>query len=60
MNTSTNKNGKGKYTAPEIIKILIDNQISLVLESEPPIGPGEEIVSANESFKTDIFKSGLG
>ncbi len=29
------------YHAPSIEKIVLDNEISLILESAPPIGPGE-------------------
>ena len=29
------------YSAPRIVQIIIDNEISLALESNPPIGPGE-------------------
>ncbi len=34
---------KSKYIAPEILKIYIDNDISLALESNPFAGPGEEL-----------------
>ena len=29
------------YTAPELTKIELDNEISLALESTPPAGPNE-------------------
>lgn len=32
---------KIKYSAPRIEQIKLDNEISLILESEPPVGPGE-------------------
>lgn len=32
---------KKEYNAPEIIKIVLDCQISLAMESDPPIGPEE-------------------
>lgn len=38
MNT---KDCKNKYMAPLIECIKLDNEISLVLESTPPEGPGE-------------------
>lgn len=30
-----------KYTAPEIEIVILDNEISLALQSAPPTGPGE-------------------
>jgi len=32
---------KQTYTAPELTKVLLDNEISLALESTPPAGPNE-------------------
>jgi hypothetical protein len=32
---------KKEYTAPEIELIILDNEISLVLASNPPAGPAE-------------------
>ncbi len=34
---------KKKYIAPRIEIIFLDNEISLALESNPPLGPGEGI-----------------
>lgn len=39
------------YSYPEIICIELDNEISLVLESTPPDGPGE--VSHSTLFNKD-------
>jgi hypothetical protein len=33
---------KKQYIEPEIEHIELDNEISLALQSEPPLGPGEE------------------
>lgn len=33
---------KNNYISPEIQEIYIDNQISLQLQSNPPLGPGEQ------------------
>ncbi|MDX9747805.1 MAG: hypothetical protein RBT57_04830 [Paludibacter sp.] len=33
---------KNIYASPEIKEIGLDNEISLILVSEPPFGPGEE------------------
>ena len=52
MNT-TNK----IYFAPEIKCIEFDNQISLQLESDAPIGPGESFSSVPEYFNSNPFKS---
>lgn len=43
------------YTAPEIKKIKLDNEISLALESAPPLGPGEGASLAPEYMKNDPF-----
>lgn len=31
------------YKSPEITQVLLDKEISLILESNPPAGPEEEI-----------------
>jgi hypothetical protein len=41
---------KNKYTAPVIEIILMDSEISLALQSNPPIGPDE---SANNRLSPD-------
>lgn len=52
---------KKAYTAPAIEKILLDNEISLVLESTPPAGPGEGAsLKAPEYFNNDPFKNNIG
>ena len=51
---------KISYTTPEIQKIGLDNDISLILVSEPPLGPGEEeygIQSAPDYFSNEPFLS---
>lgn len=35
---------KKKYSMPELIKIHLDNEISLALESDPSAGPEEQLV----------------
>lgn len=50
---------KMRYFAPKIEKIILDNEISLVLESSPPIGPEEGYLNVPESFVNDSFKSQL-
>jgi hypothetical protein len=53
-----NKNKRQKYSSPKIEKIEIDKDISLQLESAPPIGPSEtKYVQPNNSvnpFKIDL------
>jgi hypothetical protein len=41
---------KNSYTTPEIQKIGLDNDISLILQSEPPIGPGEDWLGYNSDL----------
>lgn len=57
MKTSNNKL---KYIIPKINKIEIDKEISLVLESTPPVGPNEEYMKVLESTKVDPFKMNIG
>jgi hypothetical protein len=50
-------NPKRVYTAPQIERVELDNEISLALESTPPIGPNENMFfSAPEYFNHDPFK----
>jgi hypothetical protein len=44
---------KKKYIAPRIEWIPLDNEISLALESNPPIGPDELTYSQQTTFKED-------
>jgi len=57
MKTSNNKL---KYTIPKVVRIEIDKEISLVLESTPPVGPNEEYLKVLESTKGDPFKMTIG
>ena len=45
--------GRGAYTAPCIEIIKLDNEISLALESDPPVGPGE----VNNNYPTAFSNS---
>ena len=45
---------KIKYIPPQIEIVLLDNEISLVLESSPPSGPYEGLY-LDPKFKTDCF-----
>ena len=41
---------KRTYISPEVVKIKLDHEISLILASAPPDGPGEIIGQAPEFF----------
>ena len=56
MKTQMENNQKRAYIAPQIEQIKLDNEISLALESEPPVVPGESISKAPEYFNNDPFK----
>ncbi|MDD4968317.1 MAG: hypothetical protein PHT07_02695 [Paludibacter sp.] len=47
---------KRVYSSPEIEHVKLDNDISLILESDPPNGPNETN-NTPEYFKNDPFKS---
>ena len=51
---------KTLYHAPRIERIELDNAISLVLESEPPIGPNESTLMSPDYFNSNPFKAQLG
>ena len=44
---------KRTYISPEVVKIRLDHEISLILASAPPDGPGESIGQAPEYFNQD-------
>ena len=48
---------KKKYISPSIEWIPLDNEISLALESNPPIGPDEVFLRVSDSIYEDPFKS---
>ncbi len=49
------------YTAPQVERIELDNEIALQLESNtPPKAPGEARINAPEYFSNDPFKGNLG
>jgi hypothetical protein len=46
------------YIVPNIERIKLDNEISLALESDPAIGPGEEVYNkVPEFFNHNPFNS---
>lgn len=50
----TDNKQKVAYFTPEIKVVTLDNEISLVLESTPPIGPGEAYYDP-EFFEEEPF-----
>jgi hypothetical protein len=50
---------KQMYNAPKVEKIVLDNEISLALESVPPGGPGEAELKVPYYFKNDSFKNNI-
>lgn len=59
--STSQSNNKGAYVTPKIEQIVLDNEISLALESTPPIGPDEAYLNAiqeqNTLSETKVFKS---
>jgi hypothetical protein len=50
---------KSKYSAPEIKCIELDNEISLILQSDPPYGPNEVVKVSPEFFNKNPFHANL-
>jgi hypothetical protein len=55
MNTQHTE--KRTYIAPQLEEVELDNEISLILESDPPFGPNEVVKNAPEHFNNDPFKT---
>ena len=51
---------KRPYTLPTIVRVELDNEISLALASAPPSGPNESSLIAPEYFNNDPFKTNVG
>ncbi len=47
---------KRNYKIPEIVKIKLDNEISLALESTPPTYESVNSTKIHEYFSNDPFK----
>jgi hypothetical protein len=61
MNTKNRITEKRVYLSPEIVKIMLDNEISLALESTPAEGPNEQVqLLSPHYFNTDPFKCNIG
>lgn len=44
---------KKKYNTPQLQLIELDNEISLALESNPPVGPEEVLNSIQSPYKQE-------
>jgi hypothetical protein len=51
---------KKKYVAPRIEWIPLDNEISLALESAPPVGPSESALIAPNNQNNNPFNTTMG
>jgi len=47
------------YYRSEIVCVELDNEISLALESAPPVGPGETYNSSPDYYYNDPLKCNL-
>ncbi len=57
MNLINKRAEKRAYYLPKVERIIIDNEISLALESEPPTFESRNVSTQTEHFNNDIFKS---
>lgn len=48
------------YSLPLIERVVLDNEISLVLESDPPTFESSNKSSVPEYFNVDSFKTDIG
>lgn len=60
MNSTNKITEKRSYFPPIVDKIELDNEISLALESSPPIGPDEGAYLSPDYLENDPFKTNLG
>jgi len=51
---------KSIYKTPQIECVKLDNEISLQLQSDAPVGPDESFSKAYEYLNNDPFKSNMG
>ena len=49
------KNNKKNYVSPVIERVLLDHEISLILQSAPPEGPGETGELLNPSNQSHLM-----
>lgn len=51
---------KRSYSTPLVECVKLDNEISLQLQSDAPVGPDENISKASGCFNNDPFKTKIG
>ena len=57
INEMIQQHTKKTYIQPQIKVIGLDTAISIMLESEPPYGPGEDLsLNATNSFDKNLFR----
>ena len=57
MNSNNKITEKRSYFPPIVEKIELDNEISLALESSPPVGPDEVINGATDYFNCNPYQN---
>lgn len=60
MNTTNKRTEKRIYSIPLVECVKLDNEISLQLESDAPIGPGESLNRTPEYLNSNPFKATFG
>ena len=60
MKTTMKTTKKRVYATPEIQVVNLDNEISLQLESDPPVKGDDEVYNSPYYFNNDPFKAGQG
>jgi len=59
MKTTTQANDKRSYSPPIIEQIMLDHEISLAMESDPPIFESKCNLNTPEYFNNDPLKMDL-
>ncbi|MDP4269980.1 MAG: hypothetical protein Q8909_07615 [Bacteroidota bacterium] len=61
IDSEKSKAQKRPYSPPLIGEVKIDNEISVIMVSNPVIGPGEgKVMNTPDFFNNDPYKSNLG
>lgn len=60
MNSNNGTVEKLTYSKPSIVKIKLDNEISLALESALPPGDPGTVAMTPDYFNNDPFKNNIG
>jgi hypothetical protein len=50
---------KRVYSTPQLERVVLDNEISLILQSVIPPGPGDEGRNTPSHFNNDPFKTNM-